>query len=189
MTFITYILVVVIFQSWTKRHSTDPTVTRCQVPRWQKWSHSSGFMCPGLISAFTGFYVFWAETSRLLFSFHVAFRVDTEKPVRFSFNITPGSSWPSSRWHRMATLKRAWYSNIFLTVLINQFDPVYWFKSVCVFLCMCVASAGPGACVSAEWYSLPEDLDEPCWSGHNQWTQTSQVSLYIVNAVPLKLQH
>lgn len=64
---------------------------------------------------------------------------------------------------------------------MSDYVPVYW--SVCVCVCLCVASAGPGACLSAEWYSLPEDIDKPRWSGHNQWTQTSQVLLYIVNEV------
>lgn len=126
-----------------------------------------------LISAFSCFMDFvLGPRGHCFFPFlHVAFRVDTGKPVRFSFNITPDSSWPSSRWHRTTTLKRAWYiCYFFLTVLINEFVPVYWSKSICVCMCMCVASAGPGACVSAEWYSLSEDLDKPCWSGHNQWT-------------------
>lgn len=117
------------------------------------------------------------------FSLCVAFRVDTGKPARSSFNITPGSSWPSSRWHRMTTLKRAWYRHFFylfffkMPVLMSEYVPVYWSVCVCVCVCMFVASAGPGACLSAEWYSLPEDIDKPCWSGHNQWTQTSQVLL------------
>lgn len=84
------------------------------------------------------------------FSLCVVFRVDTGKPVRSSFNITPGSSWPSSRWHRMTTLKRAWYRHFFhfsffsffLNTCINEWLCASLLIRLCLCLCVFVCSFG-----------------------------------------------
>ncbi len=36
-----------VLQSWPKRHGADPALPRCQIPRWQEWSHSAGSVCAG----------------------------------------------------------------------------------------------------------------------------------------------
>ena len=70
----------------------------------------------------------------------VFIRVDMGRPVRSSSNIMADSSRPSSRWHRMMRLKRAWYSatTLSLNSLINSLYTCL--LSVCV--CVCVFSSG-----------------------------------------------
>lgn len=61
----------------------------------------------------------------------VGFRVDMGKPVRSLFSITAGSSWPSSRWRRTTTLKRAWFGH-FVFTRINELYSV-WLVSMISF--------------------------------------------------------
>lgn len=59
----------------------------------------------------------------------VGFRVDMGKPVRSLFSITAGSSWPSSRWRRMTTLKRAWFGHFVFTCINELYN-------VCLLTCV-----------------------------------------------------
>lgn len=39
--------IVIGLQPWPKRHSTDSSLSRCQISCWQEWNYSSGSVCAG----------------------------------------------------------------------------------------------------------------------------------------------
>lgn len=56
--------IVIGLQPWPKRHSTDSSLSGCQISCWQEWNYSSGSVCAG--GLFTYFH--WVSVMGFVFT-------------------------------------------------------------------------------------------------------------------------